>query len=439
MFPSWYIAATEVSGLSGGLAVIWDPRWISASTFRCLGGILISAKLRGCADRIDILNVYAPCKDHASYWEHFIAFGIMENEALLIAGDLNSTLGPDEVWGKGKKVDAIGEKIKESMLQFNYVDICLKTLSPTWDNGRLGDAYIAKRLDRFIMHKQLMEKFGIPNSHTLPVFISDHRPVSLQWMSSKARNGYPFKFNRYWLEDESFNSMIREFWMADCLSAGTSPSEYLIGKLGSLKSMLKIHATWLREGDKNTKFFHRFTNKRRATNSIWQIKNENGDLLHSQDDISNEAVKHFKNAYKHESNREFKDILWGIDPFPCMFKDEDNERISVAVSEEELLSVMRSFKKDKCPSPDGWTSDIFIHFFDFMKNDILGMVEETRMQGRINPHISSTYIALIPKKKESSSFTDYRPISLCNAIYKIISKLIAERIRGNLSTHISRE
>eukprot|EP00253_Pinus_taeda_P029310 PITA_29310 len=429
------------------LAVIWDPRGISASTLRCLGGILISVKLRGCADRINILNVYAPCKDRASYWEHFIASGIMENEALLIARDLNSTLDPDEVWGKGKKADAIGEKIKEAMLQFNYVDICPKTLSPTWDNGRSGDAYIAKRLDRFIMHEQLMEKFGIPNSHTLPVFISDHRPVSLQWMNSKAQNGYPFKFNRYWLEDESFNSMIQEFWMADWLSADTSPLEYLIGKLGSLKSMvkkwkiqkkqinsvelkniekelvdiaetmtsnsipwssrnriwelerkkqqilkfeeiswrLKSCATWLREGDKNTKFFHHFANKRRATNSIWQIKNENGDLLHSQDDISNEVVKHFKNAYKRESNREFKDILWGIDPFPCMFKDEDNEIIYATVSEEELLSVMWSFKKDKCPSPDGWTIDIFIHFFDFMKKGHLG---DERIRGNLSAHIS---------------------------------------------------
>lgn len=191
----------------------------------------------------------------------------------------------------------------------------------------------------------------------------------------------------------------------------------------------------MREGDKNTKFFHRFVSKRRATNSIWKIKNENGDLLYSQDDISKEVVKHFKNAYKRETSREFKDILWGLDPFPCMFKDEDNERIFAAVSKEELLSVMRSFKKDKCPGPDGWAIDIFIHFYDIMKKDILGMVEETRIQGRINPQISFTYIALIPK----TSFVDYRPISLCNSIYKIISELIAERIRGNLSAHISRE
>jgi len=74
-----------------------------------------------------------------------------------------------------------------------------------------------------------------------------------------------------------------------------------------------------------------------------------------------------------------------------------------------------------------------------MKSDILGMVEETRIQGKTHHIISSTYIALIPKRKDSLTFADFKPISLCNAIYKIISKIIAERIRGNLSTHISKE
>ena len=41
MHPSWYTAVMEAVGLSGGLAVLWDPRWVSAKTFRCLGGILI--------------------------------------------------------------------------------------------------------------------------------------------------------------------------------------------------------------------------------------------------------------------------------------------------------------------------------------------------------------------------------------------------------------
>lgn len=162
---------------------------------------------------------------------------------------------------------------------------------------------------------------------------------------------------------------------------------------------LKSRVTWLREGDKNTKFFHRFASKRRVSNAIWKIKNEEEATFHSYEDISKEAINYFKKAYSRDANRSIEDIMWGIEPFPKMFEEEENSRLYAAVSGEELLSVMKSFKKDKCPGPDGWTIDIFIHFFEMMKNDILGMVEETRIKGKIHHIISSTYIALISKKK----------------------------------------
>lgn len=122
------------------------------------------------------------------------------------------------------------------------------------------------------------------------------------------------------------------------------------------------------------------------------------------------------------------DIIWGIEPYLTMFGSNQNDSLYAAVSEDELMSVMKSFKKDKCSDLDGWTIDIYIHFFDLMKNDILSMIEETRIRGNINHVISSTFNALIPKKKTSLFFADYKPISLCNTIYKIISKIIAGRI-----------
>eukprot|EP00253_Pinus_taeda_P014926 PITA_14926 len=67
------------------------------------------------------------------------------------------------------------------------------------------------------------------------------------------------------------------------------------------------------------------------------------------------------------------------------------------------------------------------------------MIEDSRINGRIHPHTSSTLIALIPKKQDAESFSDYRPIYLCNISFKIISKIIAERIKGTLAIHLSRD
>lgn len=65
------------------------------------------------------------------------------------------------------------------------------------------------------------------------------------------------------------------------------------------------------------------------------------------------------------------------------------------------------------------------------------MVEAFRMTGDIHHITTSTLIALIPKKGEPESFHDYRPISLCNISFKIITKIIAERIKGTLASFLS--
>jgi len=66
------------------------------------------------------------------------------------------------------------------------------------------------------------------------------------------------------------------------------------------------------------------------------------------------------------------------------------------------------------------------------------LVEESRVKGRVNGAINATFLALIPKSNKPDSFGGYRPIALCNLVYKIISKIIATRIKSCFSFGISK-
>jgi hypothetical protein len=107
--------------------------------------------------------------------------------------------------------------------------------------------------------------------------------------------------------------------------------------------------------------------------------------------------------------------------------------------EEELKEVLHSFQKDKIPGPDGWTIEFFIGLYELIGTNILRVVEESRLKGHMHAPFNSTFIALILKYDDPSSLDDFRPISLCNCIYKVISKIIARRIKAILSENISRE
>jgi hypothetical protein len=67
------------------------------------------------------------------------------------------------------------------------------------------------------------------------------------------------------------------------------------------------------------------------------------------------------------------------------------------------------------------------------------MVEDSRLKGKISGSLNATFLVLIPKTDNSLSFNDFRPISLCNLVYKLISKVIANRIKPFLGRSLSAE
>jgi hypothetical protein len=118
---------------------------------------------------------------------------------------------------------------------------------------------------------------------------------------------------------------------------------------------------------------------------------------------------------------------------------EDNVVIDRVVTKQEIWDILSQFSKDKSLGPDGWTVEFFTLFFDVVGDDLLDMVEDSRIRGKIQKSLNSTFLTLIPKENSPRTFGDYRPIALCNICYKLISKVIANRIKPILSRDLSAE
>ena len=113
--------------------------------------------------------------------------------------------------------------------------------------------------------------------------------------------------------------------------------------------------------------------------------------------------------------------------------------LEVLISLLEVESTLKAFAKDKIPGPDGWTFEFYLHFLPLLSPEIVNAMEDSHISG-IDPNaLNTTYLTLIPKKEHPDSLNDYRPIYLCNLLYKLISKIIAERLKSFMGKFISVE
>lgn len=122
---------------------------------------------------------------------------------------------------------------------------------------------------------------------------------------------------------------------------------------------------------------------------------------------------------------------------PRFVEDEEREALNIPISLGEMEATLKIFSKDKSLGPDGWPIEFYTTFFDLIGQDLLLVIEDYGTTGRMSEAFNSTFIALIPKVDKPQYFDDFRPISLCNCVYKMTSKIITSlRERLGSSSHM---
>ena len=128
------------------------------------------------------------------------------------------------------------------------------------------------------------------------------------------------------------------------------------------------------------------------------------------------------------------EVLFNI---PSLVTNETNWELMDPFTEEEIIDVIWSMDPDKAPVPDGFSFKFYRVCWTVIKKDLPRMIKAFQLKAQIGGCNNSTFLALIPKEVNPTTFERFRSISLYNASYKILSKLLDNWIKPLLRKLIS--
>ena len=191
---------------------------------------------------------------------------------------------------------------------------------------------------------------------------------------------------------------------------------------------------WLREGDRNTKKFHALTKQRRARNKITQLLDENGNIVEDEEGLVAIATSYFRQIFESSNPEDIEEALAQV---PTMITGTMNDNLIALVTKWEVKLALFAMHPEKAPGPDGMTAFFYQKFWDIVKEDLTLMVDKFLFEGTVANGLNYTNICLIPKTTKPNEMAQFRPISVCNVSYKIISKVLCQRLKKVLLCLIS--
>eukprot|EP00253_Pinus_taeda_P026765 PITA_26765 len=268
----------------------------------------------------------------------------------------------------------------------------------------------------------------IAESDILPSGGSDHWPISLIVEVQGTPRNKPFRFENFWLDHPNFLEMVKKWW--------SEPLEVRGSKMFNLQKKLKATKEKIKVWNK-TVFGNIFQEKAILENKLEHIHRNGAAGNHSVEAMEQEKVlsqQWHKRCIQEETLWKQKSrIQW-------LREGEQNTKFfHREISMEEVEEAIRSMPNDKDPGLDGFTINFYKPCWSIVKQEVWEVVEDSRCSGTILKSINSTFLALIPKVEEEKTLDKFRPIALCNVIYKIISKVIANRLKSILPGIISEE
>ena len=123
---------------------------------------------------------------------------------------------------------------------------------------------------------------------------------------------------------------------------------------------------------------------------------------------------------------------------PTKLSTEINAELTQDFTMEEVRIALRQMHPTKVPGPDDMSAIFYQKYWDIVGSDVTNMVLNVPHTNASLSDINNTYITLVPKVKMPNRIKDFHPISLSNVAYKLVSKVLANRLKTMLPQIISK-
>jgi hypothetical protein len=205
--------------------------------------------------------------------------------------------------------------------------------------------------------------------------------------------------------------------------------------------LLRSKADWAELGERNTKYFLNLEKRNYKNKCITKLINEKEELIEDSTEILKYEAEFYNNLYTDPKitipDAENDGFL---DENIKKLNEDSTDLCEKEINLEELGTALKDLKNGKSPGTDGFTADFYKFFWSKIKYHILESLKQAYTSGELSTEQKRGVINLIPKKdKDIRLLKNWRPISLLNTDYKILTKLLATRLKKVLPEVINED
>ena len=194
-------------------------------------------------------------------------------------------------------------------------------------------------------------------------------------------------------------------------------------------SMIKTRTSWVSDGEKNTKYFFNLEKRNYNKKHIQKLQ-KNDEIVCDPSEILTMEKDFYENLYT-SCKVEEKDIKEVFDNISMpTLKEEQANLCEGMISEKECFEAVKSIPSEKTPGCDGLPIDFYKVFWQDIKDILCQVFNTCFIDGELSTLMKRGVITLLPKKgKDKLHLKNWRPITLLNNDYKILAKVLANRLK----------